>query len=141
MKKSTIKFTSLILATLMLSLSTFGCTASNIMSRGDVVNKEKITTQQTRRSVLATYGQPVESTRAEDGTRIDIFKVPQGEAAVSKGLKTFVSLIVSIGTLGLAEIITYPMSSMTKSVSFEVQYDEKDYVRSVIIIKGSTHIL
>ena len=108
----------------------FGCSASNIVQRGEYIDRKSIPIGTPRQSVLAQFGAPAD-TIIKDDTKIDIFRIVQGEKSGSKTAKATGAVILGVFTLGLSEIVAAPITKDKDYVSFEVYYDSDDRVRSV----------
>jgi len=107
-----------------------GCSASNIAQRGEYIDQQSIKVGTPRKSVLARFGAPAD-TIVEDGTKVDVYRVVQGEKSGSKVAKATGTVILGVLTLGLSEIVADPVTKDKEYVSFEVFYDSDDRVQGV----------
>jgi hypothetical protein len=62
--------------------------------------------------------------------------VPQGETGGKKAAKGFGLLVVDVFTLGLAEIVSTPVTGSKDYIMFEVKYDEHEKVTDYKIIQS-----
>ena len=121
-----------VLMVFMQSLS--GCSVSSVVNRPERVSQDSVKVGMPREDLLDRFGSPIDTKENEDGLKVDIFRVPEGESDVGKGLKGGSLLLLGIFTLGLSEIIAHPVTEKQKYVTFEVTYDKDERVKLVRFI-------
>ena len=113
----------------------FSCSSVNIVSRGEYINHKSIIKGTPRVDLLARFGRPVDTKENEEGKKIDLFRVEQGETTSGKIAKGTGTAALAIGTLGLSEIIADPVTREKPMVIFEILYDKDDRVEDVKFIQ------
>ncbi|MBW1692336.1 MAG: hypothetical protein DRG87_12180 [Deltaproteobacteria bacterium] len=121
---------ALVLAYIMIA----GCSALNVAQRGSYIDQKSIPVDVPRNILLTQYGEPVE-TRMENGSKIDVFLVVQGEKTGSKVAKSTGLIFLDIITLCLAEVVADPVTKQREYVFFEVFYTADDRVERVHFFK------
>jgi hypothetical protein len=76
-------------------------------------------------NLLKAYQEAKEN---EDGNKVDLYRVEQGEQGSGKVLKGVRTFVLAVGTLGLSEIIADPMTEDKQMVIFQVTYDKDERV-------------
>ena len=116
----------IVLAYIMLA----SCSALNVAQRGSYIDQKSIPVDVPRTILLAQYGEPIE-TRTENGSRVDVFLVVQGEGTGSKVAKSTGLIFLDIITLCLAEVVADPVTKQREYIVFEVFYTADDRVERV----------
>lgn len=116
----------------LLSAFILSCSASNIARRGEYIDPKSIAVGTPRNSILVRFGPPVDMT-VENGAKIDVYRIIQGEKTASKIIKGTGTILLGVATLGLSEIIADPVTEgkPKKYVGFEIHYDANDRVQTV----------
>jgi hypothetical protein len=110
------------------------CSALNVAQRGSYIDQRSIPVDVPRKILLAQYGEPIE-TRMENGAKVDVFLVVQGEKTGSKVAKSTGLIFLDIITLCLAEVVADPVTKQKEHVVFEVFYNGEDRVERVNFFK------
>ncbi len=118
--------TSAIFALLLVS-----CSTSNIIGRGEFIERNSIKKETPRADILLRFGTPVDTEEKDEGNKIDLFRVEQGSKKSAKVLKGTSTFLLAIGTYGLSEFIVSPKTKHTDAVIFEVSYDKDERVDKV----------
>ncbi len=119
----------------ILGLSLVSCSTSNIANRGEYIDRKCILKGTPRIDLLVRFGGPIETKVNDDGKKVDMFRIEQGESTSGKVLKGTGSLILAVGTWGISEIVAHPVTKKTPMVIFEVTYDENEQVDTVKFIQ------
>lgn len=106
------------------------CSALNVAQRPSYIDQKSIPVDVPRTILLAQYGEPIE-TRTENGSRVDVFLVVQGEGTGSKVAKSTGLIFLDIITLCLAEVVADPVTKQREYIVFEVFYTADDRVERV----------
>lgn len=122
-----------ILAILALLLTS--CSTSNIANRGEYIDQKCIVKGTPRIDILARFGSPIETRVNDDGKKVDMFRIEQGENTSGKVLKGTGTLLLAVWTLGISEIVAHPVTKKTPMVIFEVLYDENERADTVNFIQ------
>lgn len=111
-----------------------GCSTSNIANRGEYIEKSSFSKGMPRVDVLARFGRPVE-TKKKKGRKVDLYRLEQGEKALSKFVKGGLTAFLAVSTIGLSEIVADPVTQTMPVVVFEVYYDKNERVEYVHFIQ------
>ena len=125
------KYTLLIVSALLLA----SCSTSNIANRGEYIDQKCILKGTPRIDLLARFGSPIETKVNDDGKKIDMFRIEQGENTSGKVLKGTGTLLLAVATWGISEIVAHPVTKKTPMVIFEVLYDENERADTVNFIQ------
>ena len=114
-----------------------GCSIANVANRGEYVDEKTVAIGTPRQDLLTRFGAPADTTRDASGhVRKDDFRVPQGETGGKKAAKGFGLFVVDFFTLGLAEIVSTPVTGSKDYILFEVKYDGHERVTDYRIIQS-----
>ena len=114
-----------------------GCSIANVANRGEYVDEKTVAINTTRQDLLTRFGAPADTTRDASGhVTKDIFRVSQGDTGGSKAAKGFGLFVVDFFTLGLAEVVSTPVTSSKDYILFEVKYDEYEKVTDYKILQS-----
>ncbi len=119
----------------ILALLLASCSTSNIVNRGEYVDQKCILKGTPRIDLLARFGSPIETKVNDDGKKVDMFRIEQGENTSGKVLKGTGTLLLAVATWGISEIVAHPVTKKTPKVIFEVLYDENECVDTVNFIE------
>lgn len=120
---------------IVLVLLIASCSTSNIANRGEYIKQTSISKGLPRIDLLARFGSPIETKVNEDGKKVDLFRIEQGESTSGKILKGTGTALIAVWTLGLTELIANPITKKTDMVVFGVVYDENERVDTVNFIQ------
>lgn len=123
-----------LIAIIMISIYLAGCSAFTIAQRGEYIDQTIIPIDVPRKILLVKFGEPVE-TRMENGLKVDVFRVVQGEKTGSKVAKSIGFIFLDIITVFLAEIVADPITKQKEYIVFEVFYNAEDRVERVSFFK------
>lgn len=112
-----------------------GCGLSNVVNRGEYIDQTSIQPSTPRKECLARFGSPIDARVDQDGCKIDVFRVPQGETTGGKVAKGAGILVADVLFLGLTEIIFTPVTDGKQYVTFEISYDKEEKVKEVKFIQ------
>ncbi len=120
---------------ILILLILIGCSTINIVKRGEYIDHKSIVKGTPRIDLISRFGRPVDAKLNEEGKRVDLFRVEQGETTSGKIAKGTGTAILAVGTLGLSEIVADPVTQDKPMVIFEVIYDKDDRVEDVKFIQ------
>ncbi len=126
----------LVMFVLMVMIGVTGCSTSNIAKRGIFIDENTVTKGMLRDEVLSILGAPIESKELDDGNIKDLFRSEQGDTGGGKVLKGTGSTLLAIGTLGISEFISNPVTKRRAIVSVAVWYDQNERVIKTQLIKA-----
>ena len=119
----------------ILALLLISCSTSNIANRGEYIDQKCIVKGTPRIDILARFGSPIETRVNDDGKKVDMFRIEQGENTSGKVLKGTGTLLLAVATWGISEIVAHPVTKKTPMVIFEVLYDENERADTVSFIQ------
>jgi hypothetical protein len=127
----------ILLAVVYLSVLS-SCSIANVANRGEYVDEKTVVIgTTTRQDLLTRFGAPADTTRDASGhVTKDLFRVPQGEPGGKKAAKGFGLFVADFFTLGLAEIVSTPVTGSKDYIMFEVKYDQYERVTDYKIIQS-----
>ncbi len=126
--------------TILFVAGSIGCSTANIARRGIYVDENTIEKGMSRDEVLSILGAPIESRSLENNKTKDFFKLEQGDTAGGKFAKGFASSVVAIGTHGISEFVTIPVTKKRADISVVVWYDQNEIVEKTQIIEARQNI-
>ena len=117
-------------------LGAIGCSTTNIARRGVFIDENTIVKGMSRDEVLSILGAPIESNILENNNRKEFFRLEQGDTTGGKVAKGAAATVLAIGTLGISEFVTNPVTKKRGIVSVAVWYDQDEKVIKTHLIKA-----
>lgn len=112
------------------------CSSYNLATRGEHIDDNSIKKGTPRVDLLARFGRPVDAKTNSDGSKVDLFRVPQGETTTGKIVKGTGTAALAVVTLGISEIVAAPVTEKMPYIIFEVTYNQDERVEDVKFIEN-----